>query len=204
MKPETSAVVLIGFQNDYFDPEGALFGALDSPEHVRGVLDRTLHLLAALAPTTTRLIATPIIFTDDYHELREPVGILKTIRDLRAFRADTRGASTIAAFDRFKDRIIEVPGKRGLNAFSNTALDEVLRQSSVRDVILAGAVTSICIDSTGRAAFERGYRVTVLGDCTCGRTFAEQQFYCDKVFPLYANVATHVDVTGALTSKSVA
>ncbi len=49
-------------------------------------------------------------------------------------------------------------------------------------------MTSICIDSTGRAAHERGYRVSVLKDCTAGRTDFEQDFYCDKVFPLYAQV----------------
>ena len=55
-------------------------------------------------------------------------------------------------------------------------------------VALAGVVTSICIDSTGRAAHERGYQVSVLSDCTAGRTAFEQEFYCDKVFPIYADV----------------
>ena len=54
--------------------------------------------------------------------------------------------------------------------------------------MIAGVVTSICIDSTGRAAHERGYRVSILKDCTAGRTSFEQNFYCENIFPLYASV----------------
>jgi nicotinamidase-related amidase len=53
-------------------------------------------------------------------------------------------------------------------------------------------VTSICVDSTGRAAYDRGYKVSVLSDCTSGRTTFEQDFYCENVFPLYAEVIDHV------------
>ncbi|RME36395.1 MAG: isochorismatase family protein, partial [Deltaproteobacteria bacterium] len=58
------------------------------------------------------------------------------------------------------------------------------------DVVLAGVVTSICIDSAGRAAHERGYRVHILEDATAGRTQTEQDFYCREIFPLYAEVLT--------------
>lgn len=69
-------------------------------------------------------------------------------------------------------------------------MDSFLRQRDVRNVVLAGVVTSLCIDSTGRSAHERGYHVTILQDATSGRSEFEQQYYCEQIFPLYANVAT--------------
>ena len=84
-----------------------------------------------------------------------------------------------------------MPGKRGLNAFSNTELDQVFQQRGITNVVVAGVVTSICVDSTGRSAFERGYKVSILSDCTSGRTTFEQDFYCETVFPLYAEVLNH-------------
>lgn len=60
--------------------------------------------------------------------------------------------------------------------------------------MLAGVITSICIDSTGRSIFDRGHRATILSDCTSGRTTAEQEFYCQKIFPLYAEVLEHVQL----------
>ncbi len=188
MKPETTAVILIGYQNDYFSPDGILHAVVEESSRVTGTLDNTVALLHALAPTPTLLIATPIIFTPDYSELEEPVGILASIKEVGAFKAGTRGAETIEQLRHFGDRILEVPGKRGLNAFSNTALDQVLQDHHIEDVVIAGTVTSICIDSGGRAAHERDYRVTILSDCISGRSNFEQDFYCEQIFPLYANV----------------
>jgi nicotinamidase-related amidase len=108
-----------------------------------------------------------------------------------AFKVGTKGAETIPELRRLGERILEVPGKRGLNAFSNTDLDNLFQQHEITNVAIAGVVTSICVDSTGRSAFERGYKVSILSDCTSGRTTFEQDFYCENVFPLYAEVLSH-------------
>jgi nicotinamidase-related amidase len=183
-----TALVLIGYQNDYFAPEGALVGALEDADWRVKMLDNTVKLIESLSTTDALIISTPIVFTQSYEELVEPTGILKTIVDVGAFKDGEKGAETISELNDFGERILEIPGKRGLNAFSNTDLDETLRGRDITNVVIAGVVTSICIDSTGRAAHERGYRVSVLKDCTAGRTDFEQDFYCDKVFPLYAQV----------------
>ena len=100
------------------------------------------------------------------------------------------------------DRIVEIPGKRGLNAFSNTDLEAELRDRGVTQVVIAGVVTSICIDSTARAAQECGFSVHVLSDCTAGRTRFEQDFYCREVFPLYASVTTSVELLARLSAPN--
>lgn len=81
-------------------------------------------------------------------------------------------------------------GKRGLNAFHSTALQAELEKRGITQVVLAGVVTSLCIDSTARSAFELGYDVTILSDCTAGRTQYEQDFYCTEILPLYSQVMT--------------
>jgi nicotinamidase-related amidase len=95
-----------------------------------------------------------------------------------------------------------VQGKVGFNAFSSTTLDEVLRQRGISDVLVAGMVTSLCIDSTGRAAYERGYAVTVLSDCTSARTPQEQDFFCQTIFPLYGRAATSMQILEELQGVS--
>ena len=193
MDLKKTALILIGYQNDYFADDGILHGVIEESSRVSGVLANTLEILDSVLSSEALLITTPIIFTPEYSELKDPVGILKTIKEVGAFKGGTSGAETIKEFDKYKDRIIEVPGKRGLNAFSNTELSSVLEKHGVENVVLAGAVTSICIDSTGRAAFEQGYRVTQLSDCTTGRSLIEQDFYCQNIFPLYAEVLNHTE-----------
>jgi nicotinamidase-related amidase len=198
MTPSTTAVILIGYQNDYFAEDGILKAAVEEITRSNRVLEHTHRVLNALGDTDALLIDTPIIFTPDYSELVNPVGILKTIKDVGAFKAGTSGSETIALLKDFGDRIKTVPGKRGLNAFSNTDLDDLLERRGITHVVLAGAVTSICIDSTGRAAHERGYGVTILTDCTAGRTNYEQEFYCENIFPLYAQTLATDDFLARL------
>ncbi|MDA2938657.1 cysteine hydrolase [Acidobacteria bacterium AH-259-A15] len=186
MRTNQTALVLIGFQNDYFADDGILREAIEvDAESTQG---NTVELIESLCPTDILIVSTPIIFTPNYEELVDPVGILKAIKEAGAFKKGRKGSETTPEIKKFCDRIEEVPGKRGLNAFSNTDLDKILQEKHISNVAIAGVVTSICIDSTGRTAHEKGYRVYVLSDCTCGRTKVEQDFYIKNVFPLYAEV----------------
>jgi len=189
LNPATTAVILIGYQNDYFSPEGALFDVVK--DSALKVMQNTMAVVEVLEDSPVTLIATPILFTPDYSELVEPIGILKLIKDSQAFRADTAGGLPIAPIQAYGRRILEVPGKRGLNAFSNTRLLEVLRERRITDVVLMGVVTSLCIESTGREAFEQGYRVIVIADATAGKSEFEQEYYCAEIFPMYATVMDH-------------
>jgi nicotinamidase-related amidase len=132
--------------------------------------------------------------TQDYSELKNPIGILKVIAEVGAFKANSYGAQGIKEFDKYGERIVQIPGKRGLNAFTHTELANVLNKNGITDIVLAGTVTSICIDSTARSAVELGFNVTVLNDCTSSRTPFEQTFYCEDVFPLYAKVCSHAEL----------
>lgn len=198
MQPQKTALILIGYQNDYFSPDGILYRVIEESSKVTNVIANTVHLLENLAVSPTLIVTTPIFFTPNYEELIDPIGILKTIKEVNAFQMGTPGSETIQELLPFTDRILEVPGKRGFNAFINTNLDEVLKQRGITDVVVAGAVTSICIDSTGRAAHEKGYHVTILSDCTSARTVFEQDFYCSTVFPLYAQVMKNKELLANL------
>jgi nicotinamidase-related amidase len=186
MKPQKTAIILIGFQNDYFLEDEILRGVVEESSKVTGVLNNTLHLINALDDVL--MISTPIVFSENYPELVEPEGILKTIKEVGAFKKGSSGSQTISQFDQFSGKITEISGKQGLNAFINTSLEAVLRKNNITNVAFAGTVCSICIDSTGRSAFDKGFHVTMLSDCISGRTVFEQEFFCKEIFTLYANV----------------
>ncbi|MEO0684121.1 MAG: isochorismatase family cysteine hydrolase [Cyanobacteria bacterium J06649_11] len=193
MLPETTALILVGYQKDYFDPDGLLYSTVEETFNVTHILQNTYQLIKGL-PRSTTVVATPINFTPDYSELVNPVGVLKRIRDLGALQAGSIGSQPLAELEEFSDEIVVLPGKRGFNAFAHTNLDVILRERNITHVLVAGAITSLCIDSTGRAAHELGYRVSIISDCTAARTNFEQQFYCETVFPAYADVLMSTDV----------
>jgi nicotinamidase-related amidase len=185
MTPSRTALILIGYQNDYFASDGILRGVVEQPGRVDEVLSNTLRFIEALSQTQASIVSTPISLDANYRAMASPVGILHTMKDVGAFAAGTRGAQTVPELLRFGDRIDYVTGKVGFNAFSDTALDTLLAERDITHVLLCGMVTSLCVDSTGRAAYERGYDVTIVSDCTSGRTATEHDFYCESVFPLY-------------------
>lgn len=191
MNPKTTALILVGYQNDYFAQNGILRGVVEEPDRVDSVLASSLEFVRAMAATEMTLIATPIVLEPEYRALANSVGILDTIKASGAFKLGTEGAETIPELLAFGDRVTYVKGKVGFNAFSNTDLEAVLRESGITDVLVAGMVTSLCIDSTGRAAYERGYSVKILSDCCSARTRAEQDFFCENIFPLYGGVLDH-------------
>ncbi len=203
MDTKTTALILVGYQNDYFAADGILRGVVEEANRVDQTLSNTLNLIRCAAATEMMLISTPIILTADYRALAESEGILGTIKEAGAFRAGSNGADTIPELLAFGDRIVYVNGKQGFNAFSNTGLEATLRTAGINHLLLAGMITSLCIDSTGRAAYERGYKVSVLSDCVSARTPGEQDFYCRNIFPLYADVLESRQVIEQLTPVAV-
>ncbi|MDG1837257.1 MAG: cysteine hydrolase family protein [Phycisphaerales bacterium] len=202
MNPSTTAIILIGFQVDYFNTNGILHELLEDSAETRAVLGRTVSMLESLRDSPVTMISTPIIFSPDYSEVRQKDGLLLAIREAKAFKAGMPGAETVDELKAFGDRIQEIPGKRGFNAFTETELDRKLRDASIDHVVIAGAVTSICIDSTARAAYEMGMQVSILSDCTAARTNVEQKFFCTTIFPAYATVRTAHEVVASLSQET--
>ena len=55
------------------------------------------------------------------------------------------------------------------NSFWETDLDARLRESGMKNLVLAGFMTHCCVNSTARGAFNLGYNATVIGDATATR-----------------------------------
>jgi nicotinamidase-related amidase len=56
------------------------------------------------------------------------------------------------------------------SSFEKTNLDDLLKGYGVEDLAIAGFMTHVCVNSTARAAFNHGYRATVIGNATATRS----------------------------------
>ncbi|WP_432061205.1 cysteine hydrolase family protein [Streptomyces sp. S1] len=52
------------------------------------------------------------------------------------------------------------------DAFLAAGFEEHLRARGVEHLVFAGLFADVCVDSTARTAFQKGFHVTVLADCT--------------------------------------
>ena len=71
---------------------------------------------------------------------------------------------------RLEPRTGEVFGKCRYSAFSNGALARSLRARGVEQLVVAGIVTNLCVESTVRDAFDLGFATIVAADATAAHT----------------------------------
>ena len=137
------------------------------------------------------VLHAPITFAAGYPELpSEPYGILAGIVQSKAFRKDSWGAEIDATMAPTAGEIV-IEGKRGLDCFATTNLDFILRQRGITDLAIAGFLTNCCVESTMRSAYERGFRVVTLTDCTATLSPEEQHAAVTKNFPMFSKPMTH-------------
>jgi len=97
--------------------------------------------------------------------------------------------------------------KSRYSGFYQTDLDDVLRRKGVERLIVVGATTSVCVDSTVRDAMFRDYHCLIVSDATAEpitvdapRSNHEASLLTLEL--LFAHIATSTDLVTALTTNT--
>lgn len=201
MNPKTTALVMIEYQNDFTSPGGVFYEAVKPVMDSTHMLANSVKLLAAARQAGVAIMHTPITFAEGYGELTgHPYGILKGVVDNKAFRKGSWGAAIVDTLaPQAGDIVIE--GKRGLDAFPSTNLDFILRSKGIKTVVLCGFLTNCCVESTMRSAYERGFEVITLSDCTATVSQDAQNAAFAHNFGMFSTSMTHGELLAALATR---
>jgi nicotinamidase-related amidase len=160
------------------------------------IVARCARLAAAFRANDKLVVASRVAFAPDGGDViktRTAEGPTngKPVPDYGALRAEV-GLS---------DRDIVVT-KHGWSAFHGTDLDVELRRRKVTGIVLAGISTSIGVESTARAANERGYELTIVTDAITDTDEGAHLNSLRAIFPRIAELATTEEVLTTLDPLS--
>ena len=108
----------------------------------------------------------------------------------------TAGAKLVAELGP-DDRDIIVPRIHGLTPFTQTSLDQILRNLSVRTLVVTGVSVNMGIFGTVMSAVDLGYNVIIVRDGVCGVPREYSDAVLENSLSLLATIASADDVIGA-------
>jgi len=202
MNPAQTALVLIEYQNDFTSVGGTLHNAVKGVMESTNMLANTVATVKQARAAGVTIVFVPITFTPDYRELSPtPYGILRGVVESQSFRQGTWGAEITDVLKPQPTDIV-VEGKRGLCGFASTNLDFILRSRGINTVALGGFLTNCCVESTMRTAYENGYNVITLKDCTAALSEEEQHLAVEKNYPMFSRPLSHIEFLRELSAKA--
>lgn len=145
----TRALIIIDVQNDYFAGGSMELSGMDA------AAENCARLLESFRAT-----AEPL-----FH-----IQHLATRPGATFFVPDTPGCEINAQVEPQDDEPMVV--KHFPSAFRDTELHQLLQAAGVDELIICGAMTHMCIDTTVRAAFDLGYKCHVIADACATRDLA--------------------------------
>ena len=206
--PTSTALIIIDMQRDFLEPGG--FGELLGND--------VSQLRTAIAPlqmvlNTARAKHMMVIHTREGHrpDLADLPEAKRRRGNLSCGIGDTgpmgrilvRGEAGHDIIDELKpiagEPIIDKPGK---GSFHATDLESILINHDIKQLIVTGVTTEVCVHTTVREANDRGYECLVLSDCVASY-FPEFQVVGLKMIAaqggIFGWVAPSVNLLDALT-----
>ena len=178
LNPRHCALLIIDMQRDFLEPGG--FGEMlgNDVSQLRRTIEPNRRLLEAWRAKGLLAIHTREGHRPDLSDLP----IAKKIRGRSAIcigdagpmgRILVRGEpghDIIAElYPRADEPVIDKPGK---GAFYATDLHTILQHRNIKQLVVTGVTTEVCVNTTVREANDRGYECLVLEDCA-GSYFPE-------------------------------
>jgi ureidoacrylate peracid hydrolase len=199
VNPANSAVIVVDMQNDFCHPEGS---------NAKAGTDVSAAM--AMAPTLQRLldgaraVGTSVIFIQCIHtnETDSEAWIGRgNGRSLNTCREGTWGTEFYGVAPLEGEPVVI---KHRYSAFINTRLDSVLRTLKIKNIILTGVGTNVCVESTARDGFMLDYNVVFTSDGTAAGSMDMHESTLTNIRRHFGTVVSCDEILDAWAAKPAA
>jgi nicotinamidase-related amidase len=182
--PATTALVLIDLQKGIVGLPLAPYGADE-------IVSRSARLAKAFREKGGTVVLVRVAMNE---MVRLPSDA--QLRDPNAPPPPPEASELVEEIDRQPGDLVIT--KRQWGAFYGTELDQQLRRRGIRTIAIGGIATNFGVESTARAAFDRGYEVVFVEDAMTSLNAEAHTFATSVIFPRMGRVRSTDTVREAL------
>ena len=188
-----TGLIIIDFQNS-FDPQHGIETEVKESSSEMSLASNIQRVIESSRAQKREVIFARFIGDKDYQlpnwQYRDFILGRKT-----ECLTDTWGADFIppvkpAPGERIFDK------KATFDVFSNHGFERRLKSRDLKHLILVGLYGDICVDSTARTAFQKGYYVTIVSDCVATLHIPSQDYFSFARKVYGARIITHSELLG--------
>jgi ureidoacrylate peracid hydrolase len=165
LKPEQTALVIVDMQNDFCADNGYLYKKFGRDTSANLRLAQNIMTIVKIA----RKAGVMIVWIKANYELRYLDSAMKEHADsnLICCEGGTWGWDFYHVSPIVGEPIIE---KHCYNGFFETNLDDVLKARNIKTLVMTGVATNVCVESTLREAYFKGYFIVMPEDLVAAST----------------------------------
>jgi len=162
--PARAALLVVDMQNAYCHPAGALAQAGANVNPMQAVIPNVKELIRIC-----RHAGIPVMWTimEQYAEdaRRRSRTVPAHLQERRSLPLSLKGSWDAEIVEELRGEVAQkdhVIRKQEYSAFYNTNLELLLRILDVRYLLISGVASNVCVESTVRDAFFRGFEVVLV------------------------------------------
>ncbi|MFV7789391.1 isochorismatase family protein [Aliarcobacter lanthieri] len=186
---ESSALVLIEYQNEWLDENSKLYKLMKDKKQFEESIKNSKEALEYARKIGMKVIHIPLILSDDYKEFGNgQYGLRAVIPQVKTWQGKNKDFHK--DFVPKKNEFI-VSGRLGASGFAGSNLDAILKNNGIETLYMTGFATNVCVESTFREAHDKGYNSIVIDDATSSFTKEEKEFFIKNIVHHFgANIST--------------
>jgi len=191
--PKHTALLVIDPQNDFLASNGALARAGFDVKRMQSAVPRLNHFIQKAREAGVTVIWVRII-----HDSERMVPSQKVMwGEGDAIAVVKKGSQGIDWYSEISGRLPNehVITKWNYDAFESiTGLDLLLRNRGIRTLLLTGFGANVCVETTARHGFIKGYYIVLVSDCTDAATQQEYEATVFNIKNFFGKVATSNEI----------
>ena len=158
-----TALLVVDMQNGFLDPAGSMAKIGMPYQNLLPAIAGCERLVESAREADVPIIFTRYVYLPDYSNGGIlPTELVPQMKEVGSLVNGTWDAEIIPALTPKEDEV--VIDKSRPSSFYGTQLEPVLTSQGIRQLVIAGVTTNICVETTARDAGQRDYRVHVPAD----------------------------------------